>query len=261
MRTESIVTSQRLARIRQYLAKNGRASIAELSDLLQVSQGTVRRDFDKLSAGGEVIRVHGGASWPETPKLEPPIYQRSSINLDQKRIIGKKAAELIAEGETIFLGSGSTVLELAKNLRMRQGLTVITNSLPVLNTLSDCPDITVVATGGFLRHSELSLIGHFVEKSLADLRADRVVIGIHGIDLESGLTNDFLPEAMSDRAIVRFSRSVMILADSTKLGKVKPSFVANLDVVSEIVTDEGAPAEFVAALNGRGIHVTIARSG
>jgi DeoR/GlpR family transcriptional regulator of sugar metabolism len=261
MRANSIITSQRLTRIKEYLAKNGRSSIAELGDFLQVSQGTIRRDVDKLSTSGEVIRLHGGASLPDTPRLEPPIFQRSSINPDQKQIIGKRASELIREGETVFLGSGSTVLELAKNLRTRRGLTVITNSLPVLNTLSDCPDINVVVTGGFLRHSELSLIGHFVEKSLADLRADRVVIGIHGIHLESGLTNDFLPEAMSDRAIVRFSQSVMILADSTKFGKVKPSFVAELSVVSEIVTDEGAPLDFVAELNRRGIHVTIAHNG
>ncbi len=261
MRAESNSTSQRLGRIREYLARNGRAGIAELSELLRVSQGTIRRDVDKLSASGELIRLHGGASLPETPRLEPPIYQRSSINLGHKQIIGKRAAESIHEGETVFLGSGSTVLELAKNLRGRRGLTVITNSLPVLNTLSDCPEITVVVTGGFLRHSELSLIGHFVEKSLADLRADRVVIGIHGIDLDSGLTNDFLPEAMSDRAIVRFSRSLMILADSTKFGRVKPSFVAELSVVSEIVTDAGAPADLVAELTRRGIRVTIAGEG
>jgi DeoR/GlpR family transcriptional regulator of sugar metabolism len=255
------ITSQRLAKIREYLARNGRASIAELSDLLQVSQGTIRRDVDKLSTSGDVTRLHGGASMPETPKLEPPIYKRGGINTDQKQLIGRKAAELIEEGETIFLGSGSTVLELAKNLKTRRGLTVITNSVPVLNTLIDCPDITVVVTGGFLRHSEHSLIGHFVEKTLADLRADRVVIGIHGIHLESGLTNDFLPEAMSDRAIVRFCKKVMILADSTKLGKVKPSFVAELSVVSEIVTDEGAPGDFLEELSRRGINVTIARAG
>ncbi|MBE3130449.1 MAG: DeoR/GlpR transcriptional regulator [Acidobacteria bacterium] len=207
-----------------------------------------------------MIRLHGGASWPETPRLEPPIYQRGNVNLEQKQQIGKKASELIQEGETVFLGSGSTVLELAKNLRTRRGLTVITNSLPVLNTLSDCPDINVIATGGFLRHSELSFIGHLVEKSLAELRADTVVIGIHGIHLEHGLTNDFLPEAMSDRAIIRFSKTVIIVADSTKLGKVKPSFVAELGVVSRIVTDAGAPADFVDELARRGIPVTIAET-
>jgi DeoR/GlpR family transcriptional regulator of sugar metabolism len=113
-------------------------------------------------------------------------------------------------------------------------------------------------TGGFLRHSELSLIGHFVEKALADLRADKVVIGIHGIHLQEGLTNDYLPEAMSDRAIIRFAKTVMVLADSSKLGKLKASFVAELDAVSEVVTDHGAPADFVAALESRGIRVTLA---
>jgi DeoR family transcriptional regulator, aga operon transcriptional repressor len=256
----STITNQRLEKIKEYIARSGRAGIAELGDLLKVSQGTIRRDIDKLASAGAVIRLHGGAAWPEIPKLEPPIYQRGNVNLAQKQMIGKKATELIQEGETVFLGSGSTVLELARNLRSRNGLTVITNSLPVLNTLSDCPDINVIVTGGFLRHSELSLIGHFVEKSLAELRADKVVIGIHGIHLEHGLTNDFLPEAMSDRAIIRFSKKVIILADNTKLGKVKPSFVADLSVVSEIVTDAGASVDFVAELNRLGIHVVIAEA-
>jgi DeoR family transcriptional regulator of aga operon len=254
----STIASQRHETIKEYLLKHGRASIAELGDLLQVSQGTIRRDLDKLSALGAIIRRHGGASWPEGPKLEPPVVQRNGVNLDQKQRIAETAAALIREGETVFLGSGSTVLELAKCLRPRRGLTVITNSLPVVNTLSDCPDIDVVVTGGFLRHSERSLIGHFVEKTLADLRADKVVIGIHGIHLREGLTNDYLPEAMSDRAIIRFAKTVMVLADSSKFGKLKASFVADLDAVSEIVTDRGAPADFVAALETRGIRVTLA---
>ena len=250
--------NRRLEKIKEYIAKNGTASIVELGNLFQVSEGTIRRDIDKLADAGSVIRLHGGASWPETPRLEPPIYQRGNVNAEQKQRIGRRASELIQEGETVFLGSGSTVLELARNLRTRKNLTVITNSLPIVNALSDCPDINVIMTGGLLRHSELSLIGHFVEKSLSDLRADKVVIGIHGIHLEHGLTNDFLPEAMSDRAIIRFSRTVIILADSTKLGKVKSSFVADLRVVSQIVTDDGASPEYVAALNRMGIPVTIA---
>ncbi len=255
------MTNKRLERIKDYIAKNGRASIVELGSLFQVSEGTIRRDIDKLADAGAVIRLHGGASWPEIPKLEPPIYQRGSVNAAQKLRIGRSASELIQEGETIFLGSGSTVLELARNLGARKNLTVITNSLPVINALSDCPDINVIVTGGLLRHSELSLIGHFVEKSLNELRADKVVIGIHGIHLEHGLTNDFLPEAMSDRAIIRFSKTVIILADSTKLGKVKSSFVADLGVVSQIVTDSGASPEYLAALGRTGIHVTIAEEG
>jgi DeoR/GlpR family transcriptional regulator of sugar metabolism len=250
--------NRRLEKIKEYIAKNGSASIVELGGLFQVSEGTIRRDIDKLADAGSVIRLHGGASWPETARLEPPIYQRGNVNAEQKQWIGRTASDLIQEGETVFLGSGSTVLELARNLRTRKNLTVITNSLPIVNALSDCPDINVIMTGGLLRHSELSLIGHFVEKSLSDLRADKVVIGIHGIHLEHGLTNDFLPEAMSDRAIIRFSKTIIIVADSSKLGKVKPSFVAELGVVSRIVTDGGASPQYVAALNAMGIRVTIA---
>jgi DeoR/GlpR family transcriptional regulator of sugar metabolism len=251
----SVIKSDRLQRIKEYVAKNGRATIAELGAFVRASQATVRRDIDHLASEGAIVRLHGGACWPEAPRLEPPVLQRAGVCSEEKRRIGMAASTLIGDGETVFLGSGSTVLELARNLRGREGLTIITNSLPVLNVLADSPGIKVIVTGGFLRYDELSFIGHLVEKTLRDLRADKVVIGIQGIHLEHGLTNEYLPEALSDRAIIGFSRTVIVVADSTKFGKVKPSFVCELDVVSRIVTDAGAPPEMIGELDRRGIPV------
>ncbi len=103
----------------------------------------------------------------------------------------------------MFLGSGTTVLEVARNLRDRKNLTVITNSLPVLNMLAGIKEITVISLGGMLRESELSFIGHITEQALAEVRADKVIMGTRGVSLEHGLTNDYLQETLTDRAILK----------------------------------------------------------
>jgi DeoR/GlpR family transcriptional regulator of sugar metabolism len=134
-------------------------------------------------------------------------------------------------------------------------LTVITNSLLVVNTLVDRPMVTVIALGGLLRRSEFSFIGHITEQSLSEVRADRVFIGIHALSLEQGLTNDYLPETMTDRAILRNGREIVLVADHTKIGRVSTAFVAPLTGIHILVTDSLTPQEFITALTTQGIRV------
>lgn len=150
------------------------------------------------------------------------------------------------------------MLEVARSLRSRQNLTVITNSLPVMNALANLPGITLVALGGMLRPSELSFIGHITEQALAEVRADKVIIGVHAISLEDGLTNDYLPETMTDRAILRAGREVIVAADHTKINAVAAAFLAPLTSIHTLVTDQQAPPDFVAALRQRDIAVYLA---
>jgi DeoR family transcriptional regulator of aga operon len=142
-------------------------------------------------------------------------------------------------------------------LKERQGLTVITNSLLVCNTLAASPGITLISLGGMLRHSEMSFIGHLVEQALNELRADKVVIGIHAIDLQQGLTNDYLPETMTDRAILKVGKQVIITADHTKLGTISTAFVAPITAMHTLVTTQGAPDNLVSALQNCGIQVLV----
>ncbi len=248
----------RLERIQEILNKQGRASVAELTSLLSASEATVRRDLDLLAKDGVARRVHGGACRQTPAQPEPEVKQRGYLNMESKARIGRRAAELIKSNQTVYLGTGSTVVELARNLRAHEDLTVITNSLPVINTLADVPEVKIVVTGGFLRSSEQSMIGHLVENALRELRADMVVIGIQGIHSEHGLTNDFLPEALIDRLIVRFAPELVVVCDSSKFGKIKASFVAKLDQVSTIVTDSGIEPAMRGLLSGIGIRVLIA---
>jgi DeoR/GlpR family transcriptional regulator of sugar metabolism len=158
----------------------------------------------------------------------------------------------------VFLGSGTTVLEIARHLRDHKNLTVITNSLPVINILAGVKEITVLSLGGMLRESELSFIGHITEQSLLEVRADKVFMGTRGVSLEHGLTNDYLQETLTDRAILKSGRQVVIVADHTKVNRVSTVLLAPLNSMHTFVTDSKADKKFVQALKRQGIQVVIA---
>lgn len=185
---------------------------------------------------------------------------RSQEQSAEKRQIGHAAAALIQDGDTVLLGSGTTVIEVAKELRNRQNLTVLTNSLPVLTMLAGRPGITLVGLGGILRDSELSLIGHITEQALAEVRADKVVMGIRAMSLEQGLTNDYLAETQTDRAILKMAGQVIVVADHTKCGAVAAAYVAPLAMINTLVTDSQTPPDFLDALRTSGISVVVAEA-
>ena len=256
--TDFTPTPERQKQILSLLSKQGRLSVAEIVEQFSVSEATARRDLESLASDGKVRRVHGGAIAVEQAPPELPILERETEQADEKTRIGRATAELIADNETIFLGSGTTVLEVAKNLRDRKNLTVITNSLPVLNTLAGIKEITVISLGGMLRDSELSFIGHITELALAEVRVDKVVVGTRGISLEYGLTNDYLQETLTDRAILKIGREVIIVADHTKVNRVATALLASLDSMQTFVTDSKADKKFIQALKKNGINVIVA---
>ena len=255
-----MLKDERQDRIMQYLYQKGKIAVPELCTLLNVSPATIRRDLKELVSKELVKRTHGGIVLPDSVKLDIPVIQRRHFQTEEKSRIGKAAAKLIQDEETIFLGSGSTVLEVAENLKGKKNLTIITNSLPIINLLGQNSNIKLISTGGFLRQSELSLIGHLVETALSELRADKVVMSIQGIHLQHGLTNNDLAETMTDRAICHFSPNIILVADHTKLQKTKASFVAELSAIRTLVTDRNASADFLKELEDMGIEIIIAEN-
>ena len=149
------------------------------------------------------------------------------------------------------------MLEVAKQLHDRQQLTVITNSLLVLNELARSPHITVIGLGGMLRHTEMSLIGHLTEQTLAEVRAQKIILGVRAIDVEHGLTNDYVPETMTDRAILAQGGEVIVVADHTKCKRISTVLLAPITVIQKLVTDAKAPLDFVAALRKQGVDVLV----
>lgn len=252
---ETLSSVERQNQILELVEHQRRVTVAAICEQFSVSEATARRDLEVLAGQGKVQRFHGGAIPIHQAPPEIPVLQRNIEQAEEKRLIGKQAALLVKDGETIFLGSGTTVLEVARNLNHFTKLTVITNSLLVVNTLVDRPMITVIALGGLLRRSEFSCIGHITEQSLSEVRADKVFIGIRALSLELGLTNDYLPETMTDRAILRIGQEIILVADHTKIGRVSTAFVAPLTGIHVMVTDSLTPSEFITALTAQGIRV------
>lgn len=254
----SQLKSERHRQIRQFIQENGQATVSELCSLFNVSPATIRRDLEEMDGMGWIMRDHGGALRIEPKAVEPPILKRIGILTEEKQRIGQAAAQLVNSGETIFIGSGTTTLEVARHLNVGGSLTVITNALNIAYELVNDGTITLIVIGGLVRNSELSLIGHITEQALKELRADKVFLGIHAVSIRDGLTNDYLPETMTDRAILQIASETILVADHTKLGKVATSHVAPITAISKLVTDRKAAPEFISEVEALGIETILA---
>lgn len=245
-----------------YVDQVQRATVPELSRRFGVSEATIRRDLVQLSRRGLLERAHGGA----VPRRfrhgeafpEPPILDRAALLTEEKRRIGRAAAETVEDGETILITGGTTTAHVVPHLAGRVGLTVITNNLNIANLLAPLPQITVVMIGGVLRHSELSLLGAITEDGLRNLRAQRLFIGSSAIAVDYGLSADDLAEVQTDRAIMAVCRHITVLADHSKFGRVRTVRVIPMERIDCVVTDRGTEAEHLAALRELGVHVIVA---
>lgn len=243
---------ERREQIIHLIQEQGRITVDEISERFSVSRVIARHDLDSLSTQGKAQRIRGGALSILHAPPEPPVLQRLQQQMGEKQRIGQAAAGLVCEGDIIFLSSGSTVVEVSKALHNFQNLTVVTNSLPVMNTLADADGITLVLLGGILRKSELSVAGYITENNLNELRFNKVIMGFRAIDCKHGLTNDYLGDMTTDRAILNCGDEIIAVADHTKCGRVSAAFLAPITALHTLVTDEGISPEFaldIKALN------------
>ena len=252
-----MLKSARQTQIRKLVEANGHVTVSELNLLLDVSEATIRRDLEALAQSGWVRRTHGGAISVERASEEPPIFHRQSEYHIEKQRIGQQAATLVGEGETIFLGSGTTVHEVARNISDVPGLTVITNALNVINEVVECDNVELIVIGGMFRQSELSMVGHIAEQAIREFRADKVIMGMRGIDPVHGFTSDYMPEAITDRAILSIAPCNIIVADRSKLGRVSTVFLAPITSAHVLITDQSAPLEIVSEIRELGLEVQL----
>jgi DeoR/GlpR family transcriptional regulator of sugar metabolism len=248
----------RQEKILKAIQDNRQATVAELSQLFKVSEVTIRRDLRELANLGMLYRAHGGAVALSPSVPEPPVVKRMGQIDHCKLGIAQAAARLVFDGDSVFIGSGSTTAYVARQLVNKKNLTVTTNALTVATELASAEGITVVVTGGMMRPSELSLIGHITELSLREVRVDKIIMGIPAISLEQGLTNDYLPEVMTDRTIIEMAPELILVADHTKFGKVGSAFVAPLTRVTCLVTDSETDPEILDRVEDMGIRIIFA---
>lgn len=232
-----VLKEARLDRIVDLVTERGHVTVAELYADLRVSEATIRRDLGHLSQLGSLRRAHGGAVRVIGAEREPPLAQRESALRAEKERIGRAAAQMVRPGDRIFLCSGTTVATIAPHLRDIADLTVVTNSLPVINQLADRSDIELIVIGGVFRHSERSMISQFAERAIAEFRVDTVFMGVRALDPSHGLTADSIGEASTDRAILQIAQRRVILADHTKFRRFSTVALAPLGAIQAVVTD------------------------
>ena len=255
----ALLKEERREEILKEMETNGKVMVTELAKKFHVSEMTIRRDLNFIESSEVVRRVHGGAvlSLGNRDHEEPPTLDRMNLMAAEKKRIAKAAADLIGLGEMVFIGSGTTALYVAHELHDREDITVVSNAITVLNNLVTNGKMTLIGVGGFLRRNEFSMIGHFADKSLADLHVDKVIMGIRGIHPRFGLTSEHPQELMTDRTIMGISDNIIIVADHTKIGHVSSIRTNSIEKASLIITGIEAPKEIVNSIIDMGVEVKL----
>lgn len=237
---------------------NGAIGLKDLAQLVHTSQVTVRRDLRLLQSQGLLDRFHGGAVSHGGLNHEPSYSEKAHQAAAEKAAIGELAATLVAQGDAIAIGPGSTTQAFARRLSRLSDLTVMTNSLLVAQALSRARGVDVVMTGGSLRGSIFALVGSAAEQTLASMRTRTAFVSGNGLTAERGLSTPNLLVAGVDRALVAAAQRVVVLADSTKIGV--ETMVQTLPVagIHHLVTDEGAPADVLDRFREQGVQVHLA---
>jgi DeoR family transcriptional regulator of aga operon len=248
--------SERLGAILEQLSLDGSVNVVTIARSLGVSAATVRRDLQLLERQRLLERTHGGAV-PQGVLYELPLRYKTTRQPEQKRLIAQAAAAKVIDGWAIGLTGGTTTTQVARALVDRPRLTVVTNALNIAAEIAVRPNLKLVVTGGVARPESYELVGPLAEVSLEGLNLDIVFLAVDGISPSTGLTTHHEIEAGTNRALIARSEQVVVVADSSKIGHVAFARICELSDIDELITDDGADVEAVAAIREAGVEVTI----
>jgi len=253
-------TVERRAKILQLLSANNQVFVNELSNEFSVSEVTIRNDLEQLESKKLLIRARGGAmSVTHVVSYDQHLGEKHKLNMPEKTKIGKVAAQLIKDSDTVIIDSGTTTLEVVKNLSPSlSNITIITNALNIANQLVSNYDISLIIPGGVLRKNSLSLIGPLAEKSFKNFYVDKVFLGVDGFDTTNGISTPNLEEAYLNQVMIDVAREVIVVADSSKFLRKSLAFICKLDRIDTVITDAGILEDDKKRLNDAGIKVIIA---
>ncbi|HEX7063551.1 MAG TPA: DeoR/GlpR family DNA-binding transcription regulator [Bacillales bacterium] len=235
--------AQRKAEILDRLMAKGNVTVNQLAEDLGVSEPTIRRDLEDLEEEGKLKRTYGGAVTTEVSTFEPSLPEKVVHYPEEKSAIGRKALSLIETGDTVLLDSGTTTLEIARNLPDME-ITVVTNSLQIGQELSSCRKVKLLFLGGELRPTTGAFVGSLTESLLSQLNVDKLFLGTNAIDLERGVTTPNTTEAATKRAMIYSAREIILTADHSKFGKISLVKVCDFADLDVIVTDSDFPEEY-----------------
>ncbi|NGP45379.1 DeoR/GlpR transcriptional regulator [Bacillaceae bacterium SIJ1] len=232
-----MLAQERYTIILEMLETNKIVKVPDLCKAFNVSIETVRRDLEYLEQEGKLKRVYGGAVLTTKSAKEPSYYSRSTKNAEEKVAIGRKAAELVSNGDTLMIDLGTTTLEVARHLKDKTDLTIITNCLTIAQELVDVPTFRVILPGGLLRAKELALSGFISEQFMNDFNVDKTIIGAGGITVDRGISDYHLEETRVRRTMIEKGEQTIVVADHSKFGIKALVNVCSLEDIDTIVTN------------------------
>lgn len=256
-------TKERRSLILSILETGEAISVTRLSQQLGISEVTIRKDLTELQRRNLVVRTRGGAiRVPKTAAGEDTkIEDKRLYNIREKQAIGRLAASLIHNGDTILLDSGTTTLEVAKNLDRLQQLTVITNSMDIALELLHYNRFTIILLGGHVRQTSHSSVGPLAEATLKNFYCDKLFLGIDSFNMEDGISTPNIEEAHLNQNMIDMSKEVIAVCDSSKFNRRSFAFIAPVSKLTAVVTDNAIERDIKLKLQDQGVQIYIADSG
>lgn len=264
--SSDLFREERLRLILERLMADKKVFVAELAQRFGLSASSIRNDLSELQSRGLLLRTYGGGVLPEHANThlivrKSGLQLRTEVQRAEKDAIGRAAADLVSDGDTIMIDGGSTTQYVVRHLLGQHALTVVTNATSLLPNLLAIADAEIYLTGGVLHREFETLLGESCIETLSRFRATKAILGIDGISLQSGFTATNASVAAAKRKMVAASETVIIVCDSTKFGQVCLQPIARIEEVDYLVTDSGAPRHLIDAIQERGTTVIVAAAG
>jgi DeoR family fructose operon transcriptional repressor len=234
---------ERQNKIKELLFQHKRVDVLELSEMFSVTDVTIRRDLDKLEQMGFLVKTYGGALLNESYVPKPVATESEAKNTEEKRLIGKIAAQMIDDGDAIYLSPGSTCMEIAKNIKHKM-LTVLTNDMAIGFELKDCSGLKTILIGGDLVPSTTKLVGGLALQMLKGIYLNKAFIGVKGVQFEAGYTVGNYEEAQVLQEVCKISSEVIVAADYTKFDSKGFARLGDLTMAKKVITNKQIPGEY-----------------
>jgi DeoR family fructose operon transcriptional repressor len=249
---------ERKSKIIERLNKYGKVKVCDLSQRYEVSEVTIRRDLQELEEDKLIKRVHGGAVLNDNTKFEPTFSEKIDKFYDEKESVGRLAASMIVDGDTVALDAGTTTLSIARYI-VAKNITVLTNSVDIAYELAKKQDVEVIVTGGTLRWETRAMVGPVADNTLKNFRVDKAFIGTNAICIINGLSTPNIIEANTKREMIRIAKQTIVVCDHTKFNSVSFAKIVDLDSVDIIITDNKLDTELLEKFEEKDVKIMIAK--
>jgi DeoR/GlpR family transcriptional regulator of sugar metabolism len=250
-----LLAENRQQLILERIRLNGRIEVCELAKELDVTEVTIRRDLTLLEKSGLIKKTYGGAVLASPPEMNVSVRYRQTRNLTAKRLIGKLAADLIKDGDIIYLEAGSTCYEMIPYLAQRKNITVITNSLYLMSRLHELPQHRVIITGGQYRSDRMDMVGPTAEAAIAQLGGFKAFTGADDITIDAGISGSDVVTVSFAKLVLQRAHEVIFVGDHTKFDNPALYKIADISELDYIVTNEKPSSQWLSACKQKNIRL------